>query len=572
MASSAPELTPDMDSKAPKTRWDHGFARKSEALKPELHRWRRTPQQVVRFEKDESQFFGIRPTKAVSSIREFEAKTWGRRDEFILDFGIHMVGYVSFKLNSHGSHMDAPCRLRLTFGESPLDVTMSMDGVETWISTSWLPDEVINVDMCPETLNLPRRYSFRYLRVQVIDTSPKYKVSFSDVSCECVSAISPADKIEKVSFGDKMLDHIDHVSIMTLRDCMQTVFEDGPRRDRRLWLGDLRLQALANYKTFKDFDLVKRCIYQFAAIVREDDSVPACLFEHPVFSPSSDYIVDYDALFARVVYDYVEASGDTAMGEAMWPTVLGCLKKSLSHLDPKTNVFDASMGDDWKFLDWQPVLDRNAGSHGVLLYCLKATNELAKLLGREAPHEPEVAQMTEAACAFLSDEGLFISGPDKQVSYASAAWLALSGAFPQDVAKKALLKTLNHPDAVRPLCPYLWHYVCDALATVGCADECLEVMVGYWGKMIDAGADTFWECFDPEDCMNSPYGDARNNSFCHAWSCTPTYLLRESLWDRVGKKAESKMVTVGDLDESWVEHTRLPDTPELSNDVSNGVH
>ena len=27
------------------------------------------------------------------------------------------------------------------------------------------------------------------------------------------------------------------------------------------WLGDLRLQALANYGTFRNFDLVKRCLY-----------------------------------------------------------------------------------------------------------------------------------------------------------------------------------------------------------------------------------------------------------------------------------------------------------------------
>ena len=32
---------------------------------------------------------------------------------------------------------------------------------------------------------------------------------------------------------------------------MQDVFEDGPKRDRRLWLGDLRLEALANKKLDK---------------------------------------------------------------------------------------------------------------------------------------------------------------------------------------------------------------------------------------------------------------------------------------------------------------------------------
>ena len=62
-----------------------------------------------------------------------------------------------------------------------------------------------------------------------------------------------------------LLRRIDEVSIATLRDCMQTSFEDGPRRDQRLWVGDLRLQALTNYVTYKANDLVKRCLYLFAA-------------------------------------------------------------------------------------------------------------------------------------------------------------------------------------------------------------------------------------------------------------------------------------------------------------------
>ena len=36
------------------------------------------------------------------------------------------------------------------------------------------------------------------------------------------------------------LRRIDEVAAATLRDCMQTTFKDGPRRDRRLWTGDLR--------------------------------------------------------------------------------------------------------------------------------------------------------------------------------------------------------------------------------------------------------------------------------------------------------------------------------------------
>jgi alpha-L-rhamnosidase len=128
---------------------------------------------------------------------------------------------------------------------------------------------------------MPRRYSFRYVKVEVIDTSPNYKVRFLDVRVRAVSAISPAvaAAVPRLNVADNELVAIDRISQVTLRDCMQTVFEDGPRRDRRVWLGDLRLQALANYCTFKDYSLVKRCLYLFATLPREDGSLPACLFE-----------------------------------------------------------------------------------------------------------------------------------------------------------------------------------------------------------------------------------------------------------------------------------------------------
>ena len=447
--------------------------------------------------------------------------------------------------------MDAPCRLRLTFGESPFDVVLGMDNVNTWISTAWLPDEIINIDTCPQTIKLPRRYSFRYLRVQIIDTSPKFKVSFSHVECQATSAVSQEQKVPAFKFQDQLLQDIDHVCISTLRDCMQTVFEDGPRRDRRLWIGDLRLQALANYSTFCDFSLVKRCIFQFVAVKREDRCLPACVFEKPRLTASTDYIVDYDALFAAVVYDYVEASGDLETGHILWSEILDCPKRLLGNLNPRTYVFEAERSKDFIFLDWAKDLDKSAGAHGLLLYCLKAIEKLSKRLGQESPYNDLVQRMNEASNVFLKD-GVFVSGEKGQVSYASAAWLVLSSTFPIETARQALLATLAHPEAAKPLTPYLWHHVCDALASVGCYDECVDLIKTYWGGMVKAGADTFWECYDKEDAKASPYGDVRNNSWCHAWSCTPTYLLRTVLLEAAEGKRVGK-VTMSELDQRWIE-------------------
>jgi len=544
----------------PETDWNMDFVQVAHDLKPLLHHWTRPALSLIEFEPDDQSYFGFRRVPVVTKMNQFEEQVWGSGEEFILDFGIHMVGSLSMNLEARLAHMDAPCRLRLTFGESPLDVTLGMENVKTWISTSWLPDEVINIDVSPAEVCIPRRHAFRFLRVEILATSPKYKVSFSNVRCNCVSSVAQDQEIQMPSFNSTILSSIDQVSIFTLRECMQSVFEDGPRRDRRLWLGDLRLQALANYATFKDFDLVKRCIFMFAAVARQDGSIPACIFDSPELSPSTDYIVDYDALFAAVVEDYVTASGDVAAGVQLWSTVLGCLRRPLSHLDPDQGTFDVTRGQGFKFLDWQTGLHREAGCHGLLLYCLKAANRLAEALHKPAPFENEVLRMTQGARHFLDDNGNFVSGPDSQRSLASASWLTLSGAFETKVARKALLNTFRDTGAVQPLTPYLWHYVCDALAQLGCYDECVALITDYWGGMLNAGADTFWEAFDSRDHRASPYGDVRNNSFCHAWSCTPSYLLRVKLADHVIKHRQDDLqeITMQDLDFKWIEATVFP--------------
>jgi alpha-L-rhamnosidase len=515
-----------------KTIRNETFAQKAEGLKPRLHEWVDHPLSVVEFQPDPEAFFKCTPVRT-HTIEELSTLSYGKGDEVILDFGSHRVGYLSFHVGVEGVNVDAPARLRLTFGEIPYDVTENLHPCETWISTSWLPDEVINVDWLPTDVDMPRRYSFRYLKIEVIDTSPKYKVRFLDIKVRAVSAISPlvAAGVPKLDGNDGELIGIDRISQVTLRDCMQTVFEDGPRRDRRVWLGDLRLQALANYCTFKDYDLVKRCLYLFAALPREDGSLPACLFEKPKLFPASDYIVDYDALFGPTVYDYTVASGDLETAIELWPTILDSMKIALAHID-ENGRFTSDAAAGWKFLDWSDGLETDAGMHGLVLFCCKEINKLAILIRKPVPFAEIVSKMIAGASSFYDDSlGVFVSGPARQVSWSSQAWLGLAGAVDPQICLKAITTAMADPEAVKPLTPYAYHHVAESLARNGGDEQCLKLMREYWGGMVKAGADTFWECFDAEDSRRSPYGDCHNNSYCHAWSCTPSYLLRVVLKD-----------------------------------------
>ena len=96
------------------------------------------------------------------------------------------------------------------------------------------------------------------------------------------------------------------ITVDTLAECMQDVLEDGPKRDRRLWLGDLRLQALANYYTFENMDIVRRCLYLFAAYDSEYKLLPSYVYTKPSLETGDAHLVSYALLFTVALCDYFE--------------------------------------------------------------------------------------------------------------------------------------------------------------------------------------------------------------------------------------------------------------------------
>jgi len=453
-----------------------------------------------------------------------------RGDSFIVDFEGHRTGYLSFRLATEGRAPDAPVRLRFTFGEVPTDVAEPFYPYKGELSEAWLPDELINVDYLPQSVRMSRRYAFRYVKVEVVDTSPEFRIRFEDLKAHAVTSArgTPAPLAKETP----LMQRIDAVSIATLRDCMQTTFEDGPRRDQRLWVGDLRLQALTNYHTFKANDVVKRCLYLFAALPRADGLVAACVFEKPAARYGGLHIVDYAALFNVTLFDYVEATGDTATGRDLWPAALRQLEILGRDVNAEGLYIDPK--NMWIFIDWSDKLDRNAAIQGVLIYAWQKTLALARRIGREsdvADYASRIERMIAAARKHYWDPArrVFVSGPNRQISWGSQAWMAIAGVSTRRESADAMRKAVADPDAIKPVTPYLYHYVVEGMLAGGLRREARALMESYWGGMIAAGADTFWEIYDPAQPLRSPYGDIHINSYCHAWSCTPSYLLRSGM-------------------------------------------
>ena len=504
---------------------NEAFVNKAEALRPRLLEKEVTPRRLVKIlpQGEDYRAEYAAPAEALGTM------PLGRGGRVCLDFGDHQVGYVSFRLTATGSPPDAPAWVRLKFGEIPYEIAADSSAYHGSIAKGWIQEEFLHVDSFPAVISLPRRYAFRYMELYVMDTSPKYRLLLEDVRCVSVSSADPA-AVTPLPTTDPALLRMDKVSLKTMQDCMQLVFEDGPKRDRRLWIGDLRLQALTNYVSFRNNDLVKRCLYLFAGLTQNEGRVGACLFLEPKLQVDDTSLFDYSLFFVSCLHDYYEATHDTSTLQELFPTADRQIELSLQELDDSYVVKDKNTW--WCFLDWAEGLNKQAGAQAILIYALKQARLMAKWLGDErkaAAYADWIERTTQGALGKLWDEGkgFFLSGSEGQISWASQVWFVLAGVFPRERNAALLKHLIEENPPLSMVTPYMYHHFIEALFQSGLPDLAKKYLQGYWGRMLEDGADTFYELYDPENKAASPYGDRLANSFCHAWSGTPAYFIRK---------------------------------------------
>jgi len=449
----------------------------------------------------------------------------GKGQNLCLDFGTHRVGYVTLDLSYTGSHPDAPAYLKLKLAESLKELSENSDSYDGWLSRSWIQEEYIHVDVLPAQIVLPRRYAFRYLKITMMDTSPKYKLVVKHA--ECLSETS-ADmrKLEPLHFKDEMLDQIYTVSLRTLANCMQDVFEDGPKRDRRLWAGDFRLQALTNYVSFKNLDLVKRCLYLFAGSRFPDGRISACVFTAPAVEADDTYYFDYALLYVVALEEYLQETGDEEALNDLYNIAMQQIELALRQCGPDFIVTKQAAEDT--FIDWCEDLDKTACAQAVLIYALRYARRLARRKNDYSQANWLMEQQEQLRKAALkkfwdNEKKCFISAG--QISLAAQVWMVLADVLEPEGAAELMSRVSEFSDYPM-VTPYMHHYYLMALLRVGMKDAVLAHMKEYWGGMVAAGADTFWELWNPREPEASPYGGSVVNSYCHAWSCTPAYILK----------------------------------------------
>lgn len=501
---------------------NEAFVQKAQELIPELIR---TGEEPVCCKA----YTGEMAEKLMSSDPE---AGFGKDDTLIFDFGHNHAAYFSFALRSVGSPMDAPVFLHLKFGETEKELKEDSRDYHGWISKSWIQEEWLHIDELPKRVDMERRYAFRFVKITVVDTSQKFRVVFEKVRRTRVSAVREED-VALIETADELLKKIDDASVRTLANCMQTVFEDGPKRDRRLWLGDLQLQALANYETFQNQDLVKRCLYLFGGMPNDRGMIPACVFERPEPLMDDTFLLDYALFFIPVLAEYYQQTQDRETLTDLADIALKQIDLAMEYVEDgmiQEEGVPCEKGAYYGFIDWNEKLDKQCAMQGVLLYCLRYAVKLCEFTGQtdKIPHYQNLyMQMKNSAKKIFWDEEqqVFVSGKERQISMASQVWMTLAGVVCREKAAAALLRVEKEPIAM--VTPYMHHFYVMALLECGEKKKALSHLKEYWGGMIKAGADTFWELYNPDNEKESPYGSDCVNSYCHAWSCTPAYILRK---------------------------------------------
>ncbi len=468
------------------------------------------------------------PTLHAENVRiASEARELHSGDSFVLDLESHYVGYLSFVLGYTNIYPDAPVRLCVKFCECRDELDANFSSYRGSLCPSWLQEEIVNIDSVG-AYNMPRRYAARYIKITVLFTPQT--ITLSDF---VFTAVTSADKYGLAQFevDDPELQAIDRVAVNTLKNCMQRVFEDGPKRDRRLWIGDLRLEALTNYYTYGHLALVRRCLYLFAAADCNDRGyLPGYVYENPAFVSGYWFLRDYALLFVVTLCDYYLHTGDEQTFLDIYPVAKRQMVAIRSELD--ANGIVATRENDDIFIDWCEGLRKTTALHGVYLYTLDILSQTLTALGHgdAGAYQALYEDAKNAALRYLynADENNFVNAYDGyQVSVHSAVWMILGGVVEGLRAWELLRKTMRNPDSKKAVTPYMNHYLVEAMMKLGKREEAMEHVKRFWGAMVAEGADTFYEVFVPGQPEVSPYGDKMMNSMCHAWSCTPAYFIRK---------------------------------------------
>lgn len=423
----------------------------------------------------------------------------------IFDFGTELQGGVIMTLPeiAAGTHM------RIVFGES-VSEAMSTIGEKNATNDHSVRDITI-----PVTSWQTFRYGntgFRFVKLEAVD---------NDITIANIQAVLEYRNAEyrgEFCCSDELLNKIWSVGAYTVHLNMQEYLWDGVKRDRIVWVGDMHPEVSTILTVFGDNDVIKNSLDFISKYTPADKWMNGM--------PS------YNLWWLKIQYDYFMWSGNFEYLKSKKAYICGICE----HLLSKINA-DGTHNVGEMFVEWNACETEyeKAGFQAMLKIGLDAAADLLKLLSCG-----ELAEKCTAAAAAVKEKVYPYSG-NKQV----AAMVSLADMGDANEISGSILK----PGGAEGLSAFWGFYTLKALAKSGDTAQALDIIKGYWGKMLEMGATSFWEDFDVKWAENASrideavadgkidiHGDygkhcykGLRHSLCHGWASGPTAFLSQQV-------------------------------------------
>jgi hypothetical protein len=329
--------------------------------------------------------------------------------------------------------------------------------------------------------------------------------------------------------SDAGLNDIWRVGRETLLNCMLDTYVDSPVR-QRMWWGDVRAQFRANVYAFGDVSLLERGIRLMAQSQAADGSLHA----YPPSDAPAARVPDFMLGWVGALSDHHQHTGRLDLLSDCLP-VMHRLFDFFAGYERHEGLVGGFDGFS-VFIDSAnlPAGDFSASLNLMYLQALRHASALCDLLGLQQP-ATRYAQKAGGLQATI-ERGFFdpkvkawrdlydpaaTSQGDSTSQHANA--LAVSLNLKPDthagIARDVLMRPLSlRRSKVVAASPPFYGWVLEALAATGQRAEVLDVIRAKWGEMLDKGATTFWEAWEPE-------GQSR----CRGASASPVYHISQQV-------------------------------------------
>ncbi|NDV79723.1 alpha-L-rhamnosidase C-terminal domain-containing protein [Dysgonomonas sp. 511] len=422
----------------------------------------------------------------------------------LVDFGKETFGYIQF----HG--LRGKGNIYAYYGESP-EEALDKEYCETL--------DVFKFAENKELFTSENSKAYRYVYIE-----KDAGITFDKVSM--LYEYLPLDYRGQFKCNDELINKIWDISAYTMHLTSREFFIDGIKRDRWIWSGDAYQSYLMNYYLFFDSPSVTRTMLN----LRGKDPVTSHM----------NTIMDYTFYWFIGIYDYLQYTGDKQFVKQFYPRMQSLMDFCLSRRN--SNGMMEGLAGDWVFIDWADFKMSKSGEVSIeqLLFCrsLEAMALCAEIMD-DADNQKKYESLakdlkSKLFTAFWSDEkNAFIHNREDgvmstQVTPYTNMFAVLFDYLDAEKTKAVKENVLLNPEALKITTPYMRFYELEALCALGEHDHVLKEIRNYWGGMLNLGATSFWEKYNPDEKGTehlAMYGRPYGKSLCHAWGASPIYLL-----------------------------------------------